>query len=122
MKYEIIERVETGYSNGSHVGGTIRVKLTFDYYIEDTTEYSKLIDMLDHCLVTSNEEAKKFSTRIFVLEKVTNFYEDVISIVTQLIDEKGLPQPQTIAVIYNDNILTNTPTASSLITYYGTSE
>jgi hypothetical protein len=110
MIYEIVDRVETGYSNGSCVGGTIRVKLTFDSYRPDTSEYSKLIDMLDHCFVTANEEAKKYSTRIFVLDRVTNFYEDVLSIVTQLINEKGLEQPKTIAVLYADNTLTSEPT------------
>lgn len=122
MKYEIVERVETGYGNGTCVGGTIRVKLTFDQYIEDTSQYSKIVDMLDHCFVTANNEAKQFSTRIFVLSKVTNFYNDIISIVTQLIDDKKLKRPETISVVYNETTYTDKPTINSYIKYYGTSE
>jgi hypothetical protein len=122
MSYTITDRVETGYSHGTCVGGTVRVQLEFEQYVSDTSEYSKLVDLLDHCFVTANKDAIRFSKRIFVLDKVTNFYEDIASIVIQLIDKNQLARPVSISVIYGENVLKTAPVITSTIVYSSTED
>ena len=94
--FEVSDVVETGHSK--FTGGTLAISFTFDMIIPDSEIYLKIMDTLDHCLITDNESLSFFSDRYFLLTECKNIFEDVVGIMSYLIIESNLYQPMSIKI------------------------
>jgi len=69
MKYTVYDLVEVGHNK--ETGGTIKVSLTFDNYVEKE-HYLTIIDYLDHSLITDNQSDLEFTKRFFLMKNNAN--------------------------------------------------
>lgn len=82
--YKIIEKAETGHLG--QTGGSIKVALTFDKII-DTKYYEKVVDGLDHSVITDDKNVIPYSERYFLLGKCGNVLEDIHDILSYFIKD-----------------------------------
>ena len=80
--YKIKKRIEVGHYK--QIGGSVDIILTFDN-IMDTSLYEKLIDSLDHSLITDNSIMLNYSERFFLLNKCRNLLTDIHDILSYFI-------------------------------------
>lgn len=107
QEFVITDVVEMGHF--THTGGTVEISLHFKEVQspELVKKYLKVIDTLDHCLVTDNVESTTYSARYYLLDKSSNLFEDVVSIITnQMLDCYHL---QKITVKYDKFKYTSEP-------------
>jgi hypothetical protein len=83
--YKITDVVEVGHSK--FTGGTVTISFIFDSIV-DKEYYLKVIDRLDHCLITDNKEMAKMSHRYILVEDCNNLFIDIHSIMSQFVDER----------------------------------
>ena len=87
MKYKIFDKVECAY--GLNQGGSLGIEITFDKIVEK--EYVlKIIDILDHCFITNDENLIKYSQRFILLKKNKNLFEDISFILKQFLKFKKI--------------------------------
>jgi hypothetical protein len=82
LMFSVKDVVEMGHLK--KIGGTVQIEFQFDE-IFNSAPYLRIIDSLDHCLITDNESALKFSSRYFLLDNSTTLFEDVVTIMSHLI-------------------------------------
>lgn len=91
---KLTEITETGYfsKNSFLVGGSIKIILEIDKILSENekNEILKIIDYLDHTLITDNKEIIKFSSRFFLLDKVTTIFQDIHTILYYFLKEPYL--------------------------------
>ena len=78
-KYTITDTIEVGHSK--FTGGTVDITFEFDHII-DPLCYYKIIDYLDHSLITDNDQFIKYSKRYFLLSECKNIFEDIHNILS----------------------------------------
>jgi hypothetical protein len=85
--YMISKTVELGHS--IYTGGSIRIGLEFVDVISDTDKelYLKLIDSLDHTIITTDESIKQQSRRYFLLMYSSNIFYDICHVITGLLKD-----------------------------------
>ena len=127
---EITDTVEVGHF--PLIGGTADISVSYVRdYISDDVDIEALnntilekIDMLDHCTVTDNEEAIKFSDRYFLLDKSESLLDDIQSVLSLVLND--IPEfnntNSSISVKINkvkliDTIYTNTCFTSNVVKY-----
>jgi len=78
--YKISDVVEMGHN--PLIGGSIEISIEFNRILgkEEADKYLTIIDYLDHCLVTDNEQITEFSYRFFLLDNSLSIFEDVHSV------------------------------------------
>lgn len=78
--YKITDVVEMGHS--PLIGGSITISLEFNDILTKNNRdlYLKIIDALDHCLVTDNKDMIKHSARFFLLDESKSLFEDIHTI------------------------------------------
>jgi len=106
--YMISKTVELGHS--IYTGGSIRIGLEFDDVVNDTDKefYSKLIDSLDHTIITIDESIKQQSRRYFLLKSSSNIFYDICYVITSLLKDspKSNKERFKIHIEYGDETYT----------------
>lgn len=85
--FTITDEVEMGHSK--FTGGTVVISLSFDEIKTDIDikNILSIIDYLDHCLVTDNEDYLKYTTRYFYIENSENIFIDIVGIISNFITD-----------------------------------
>lgn len=117
-KFKFTERVETGYESRTSIGGTLYITLTFNKII-DKTKYASIIDRLDHCYVTDNAKAADLNDRFYIIDKLRNVYDDIISILTEEFLHDNLKLPKSIEVKLGNESFKKKPNVTSSIVTTG---
>lgn len=88
----ISDIVECGYFDNDEKGGTIEVSVLVkgNYYKKIAPEILKLIDCLDHCVITDLEEIAQVSKRYFLIEEKNCFLNDAFLCMLRLITDANL--------------------------------
>jgi hypothetical protein len=75
--YQLSDVVEVGHLKD--IAGTVEISFIFSHIPSEEikNECRKIMDYLDHCLITDNKEAADLSHRYFLLSKCTNLFEDI---------------------------------------------
>lgn len=86
----ITDTVECGYFDDDEKGGTIEVSVILSgrFYKKVSKPILNIIDKLDHCILTDDEEISKVSKRYFLLEEKTNFLNDVAVCLAQMFNDE----------------------------------
>ena len=125
--FTIGDIVETGYNSREVVGGSVEIKLHFKHIQTpaDSKVYLKIIDKLDHCLITSDINSAVWSQRYYRLGSLNNIYEDIVSIITQeltnspLIEDSSMALPLSMTVKLDASEYTSELNVTNNIIEYG---
>lgn len=85
--FRITDEVEMGHS--VYTGGTIVISVGYNEIQneEKIKNVLKVIDYLDHCLLTDNNGYLKYSERYFLIEKSESIFDDVIGVISNFIND-----------------------------------
>jgi len=83
--YQIKDIVELGHIKDT--GGSVNIILHFNEIVVDPEPYLNIIDSLDHTVITDNPNIIQMSDRHFLLDESKSFFEDVVTVVSNLISE-----------------------------------
>lgn len=110
--FKIKDEVEMGHS--IHIGGTLTVSVGYKEIqnAEKVKNVLKILDYLDHCLVTDNDGYIEYSERYFLIKKSKSIFEDVIGIISNFIDDC-----EEITVSIGKLSYTSKPKSIELISY-----
>jgi hypothetical protein len=122
MLFTIEDVVEVGHSE--FTGGSVKIKFYFKKktfakwkrcpYTEQG--YLRVIDRLDHCLISDTNELTDYCERFFLLDDCKSLYEDIVSVMTYSIQyESGLGLPDYIEVSLGKTSYKSKPTILSTI-------
>jgi len=81
--YKITDVVEMGHLH--FTGGTFEISFTFDEIV-DKDKYLKIIDYLDHSLITDSKESISFIARHFLLTSCENMFGDVLMVLSHFLE------------------------------------
>lgn len=116
--FSVKDVVEMGHLK--FIGGTVQIEFQFNEIVK-SAPYLKIIDSLDHCLVTDNESALKFSSRYFLLDNSKTLFEDVVTIMSHLIqtsvDQTFLEPTAIVVSIGKETFSSPMKFTSNLISY-----
>lgn len=87
MLYVIEDTVETGHAE--RIGGSISIKIYYEKILseEERDNVLKIIDYLDHTLITYNKNYINISKRFFLVKDSGNLLMDVIGILNHFITD-----------------------------------
>jgi len=103
--YKITDTIEVGYAGVNSKGATVEITFEFlDYDTSLRSKSKKLIDNLDHSLITDNLKMIELSERYFLLNELTNIFNDINIILHYLIQQSKLNVLQTFIKINDEEV------------------
>jgi len=85
--FKIKDKVEMGHN--IYIGGTVSISIGYTEIQDEmkTRFVLEVIDYLDHCLVTDNDEYLKYSERYFLIKASKSIFEDIVGIISNFIND-----------------------------------
>ena len=84
--YTLKDCVEVGYTGETNRGGTLYYEVQTDLSRPEELfkKVEKIIDRLDHCIVTNDKNVASISERFFLLSSLSSFFPDILFIILEM--------------------------------------